>query len=355
MKKIGILTFHRGPNFGGFLQAYHLRAAIRSLGYDADIINYQNTTHRRYENPILSARWTPRGLTGAFRRLKKARPFREPVASLSTHPFTTVPQNIDWTSFDTIVVGSDVVWDFSSPQYGADPCFFGMHPSQRSARFVSYAASCGTADAGRVPDYVREGIRRFEAVGVRDRKTLELALRCGGPKPVLVADPTWLRDDPSIEWNDAPKRPYVLVYGGALTSREDDLAVHRWAKGNGLDLISAASPAPSADRRYQTLTPFQWVDLYRNATAVVTATLHGLLYAVKFRKPFVMKLLPQTRDKAATTLERIECMERVFPIGTGVASLDLDRLLTTPPNVPPVVTSEFVGQSMNFLRTSLVG
>jgi hypothetical protein len=97
------------------------------------------------------------------------------------------------------------------------------------------------------------------------------------------------------------------------------------------------------------------VDLYRNATAVVTATLHGLLYAVKFRKPFVMKLLPQTRDKAATTLERIECMERVFPIGTGVASLDLDRLLTTPPNVPPVVTSEFVGQSMNFLRTSLVG
>ena len=39
---IGILTFHRGPNHGGYLQAAELVAAVRRAGHDVEIINYQN-------------------------------------------------------------------------------------------------------------------------------------------------------------------------------------------------------------------------------------------------------------------------------------------------------------------------
>jgi hypothetical protein len=353
MKKIGILTFHRGPNYGGFLQAWHLREAVSSLGHHADIINYQNSRHSRYENPILSARWTPKGIRGAFRRMQKARPFRSSVADLSERSFTTNPHFVDWKSYDKIVIGSDVVWDFTSPQYGADPCFFGTHPSQRDLNLIAYAVSCGPADMNGIPAYVREGIQRFSAIGVRDEKTLQLVQTCRGKDPQLVADPTWLQDDPRVEWRDAPSKPYVLVYGSALTTVEDDIAIHKWAKKNGFDIVSAASPAPSADRRYQVLTPFQWVELFRNASAVVTATLHGLLYATKYHKPFIMKLLPQTRDKAATTLSMLNCMNRVYTRGTSVGDLDLDNLMTSPSVVVSSASREFVAQSKNFLTDSI--
>ncbi|MBK1827809.1 polysaccharide pyruvyl transferase family protein [Haloferula rosea] len=326
---------------------------IRELGHEAEIINYQNRTHHRWENPFSSMRLTPKGIRTAFRRRSKARPFREVVAGLTSAEFTTRPEAVDWKAFDSVVVGSDVVWDYSSPQYGADPCFFGQHPVQDGVRFVSYAASCGPADTGKVPTYVREGIQRFEAIGVRDRKTLEIARGCGGGTPVLVADPTWLRGDPRIEWPDAPSEPYVLVYGNALTSRDDNEAVHRWARDNGLKLVSAASPALLVDQRYDRLTPFQWVDLYRNASAVVTATLHGLLYAVKFRKPFVMKLLPQTRDKAITTLEGLDCMDRLFPQGESVRDLDLDLALGSSLQNASVVSSPFSEESRQFLQASI--
>lgn len=353
MKKIGVLTFHRGPNYGGFLQAFHLREMIRELGHEVEIINYQNRIHRRWESPLSSIRWTPKGIRSAFRRRRKMTPFREAVSGLSLAPFTTRPEVVDWQSFDSVVVGSDVVWDYSSPQYGADQCFFGQHPVQRDTRFVSYAASCGPAEVGAIPDYVREGIQRFEAIGVRDRKTLEIAQGCGGPAPVLVADPTWLRDDPAVIWPDAPSEPYVLVYGNALTSRDDNEAVHAWARCQGLKLVSAASPVTVVDQRFDCLTPFQWVDLYRNASAVVTATLHGLLYAVKFEKPFVMKLLPQTHDKAATTLERLDCSDRLFSLGESVRDLDLDSVLGAPLPGGGVVSSAFSRGSRDFLQASV--
>ena len=39
--KTGIITFHDTTNYGANLQAYSLFKAIKSLGYDCEIINYQ--------------------------------------------------------------------------------------------------------------------------------------------------------------------------------------------------------------------------------------------------------------------------------------------------------------------------
>ena len=41
-KKIGMLTWHYYNNFGSALQAYALQQAIKSLGYDCQIINYRD-------------------------------------------------------------------------------------------------------------------------------------------------------------------------------------------------------------------------------------------------------------------------------------------------------------------------
>ena len=41
MKKIGILTYHSGYNYGASLQAYALQTTIEKLGCDVEIINFE--------------------------------------------------------------------------------------------------------------------------------------------------------------------------------------------------------------------------------------------------------------------------------------------------------------------------
>lgn len=41
MKKVGILTTFRQPNWGSVLQAYALQQVINDLGYDSELIDPQ--------------------------------------------------------------------------------------------------------------------------------------------------------------------------------------------------------------------------------------------------------------------------------------------------------------------------
>lgn len=60
----------------------------------------------------------------------------------------TIPEEIDWDRFSSVVVGADIVWNFTNPLFGSDPVFYGAHPCHRKTQFVVYTPSCG---AVRVP------------------------------------------------------------------------------------------------------------------------------------------------------------------------------------------------------------
>ena len=40
MKKIGLVSYHRDPNYGTMLQAFALAHTIKKLGYDCEYLNY---------------------------------------------------------------------------------------------------------------------------------------------------------------------------------------------------------------------------------------------------------------------------------------------------------------------------
>lgn len=352
MKKIGILTFHKGPNYGGFLQAWHMREAARSLGHDAHIINYQNSIHYRSEQTSFPTRLTPRGIRAWINRRKKSSPFEKVVGDLCAKPFTTNPDEISWQDYDLVIVGSDVVWDHATARYGHDPCYFANHPSQQDGRFIAYAASCGPANNSTIPDFVRNGIPGFLAIGVRDSNTRTLVESCGGPHPSLVVDPTWLQPDPETEWRDKPDYPYLLVYGGGLVNPRFDEAVGSWAKAEGLPVISAASPTRFADRRYQSLEPFQWAELFRGASAVVTATLHGLLYSIKYGKPFIMVALPAAAGKSSTVIEKLGLESRVVIPG-GILEREQVGQLLAPDSGKVEIPADWIRESESFLKNAI--
>ncbi len=346
---IGILTFHRGPNYGGYLQAWHVREAVRRLGHKAEIINYQNPTLHASERPILH-NYHPATLRHAFRVWRKCRPFHPLVASFSPDPFTSDPVQVPWSRFDTVIVGSDVVWDYQTPHFGHDSCYFGAHPSQRETRFISYAASCGPArpDLG-VPDWVTGGLRRFAAISVRDETTRALVRETCGSEPALVVDPTWLNDDPPPPKSIAPREPYILVYGNALNPARA-VELRAYARSRGLKIVGAASSWKYCDITLNGFDPFQWVDLFRKAEAVVTATLHGLLYTIKAGKPLLMVTLPAAANKSHTVLTRLGALHRVV---TPDESFGPEKLKLLDPENPPTPDQAWISESREYLRNAL--
>lgn len=348
--RIGILTFHNGPNYGGFLQAWHLRNAVRQAGHDCDVVNYLHPTHAQANKVDVRVRNLAGVKTKVHWTLKK-HPFRDAGKVLCNDPFTSSAASVPWKSFSGIIVGSDVVWDFQTPAFGHDPVYFGGGPEQAHLPHASYAASCGAADVGNGLPAFTSGLKHFVSHAVRDSASADLVERVTGARPPLVVDPTWLHPDPPVRWLRAPRKPYVLLYGAGL-SKETAAELRIWCHRRGLGLVSAATPCHAADRVYRMLSPFQWVDLFRNASATIVGSLHGTLYSIKYGKPFILMNNSRTRQKAKEAVAR-----------TGMAARDLEpeqvnsstfHLLEAGSEPVPQIPAEWREESLNHLTRGLV-
>lgn len=348
--RIGILTFHRGPNYGGFLQAWHLREAIHRLGHEVSIINYQNPIHLKSEKPP-PLRPTVSAVKGSIWVWLKSRPFSKHVNSLASPPLFTDAAEVQWNRYDTIVVGSDVIWDFQAPQFGHDPVYFGSHLAQFGTRFISYAASAGTTPhTADLPDYVCSGLSRFASINVRDHNTAQIVETVTGSSPKIVADPTWLGDDPLPDWNGIPKTPYILVYGLGLDAQRA-AELRKWAHTRSLAIISAATPGNWADRTFRQLDPWHWVCLFKHAQAVVTSTLHGSHYAIKYKRPMLFMDRPASSLKSRTAIERAGMADVVLSQYTRLDADFLEYCLAS--EETPGVPIDWQQESLRLLENDL--
>lgn len=351
-KKVGILTFHNGPNFGGFMQAWHLVHAIRRLGYDACAVNYLHPTHHGLtassNQPIKSIS----SLKGRMFRFLQGRGFRNLDSTICSHTFTDDHTLVPWKEFDALVVGSDVVWDYQSSGYGHDPVYFGGLPGLNEKPIIAYAASCGQASAdGPFPKYVSDGLKKFNAIGIRDKATAKLAMNAGRRESTLVVDPTWLYPDPDIPWNGLPKKKYIVVYGRNVPYAVGE-KLSSYCHSRGLALVSALTSCRQADKRYHILTPFQWVQLFKHAEATaIMGTLHGTLYSIKYNKPFVVLNSPKVSQKIAYVLERTNQEFRLLD-PDRVTDVDLEMMDRDKFPVGKI-PADWVSDSKSFLANSL--
>lgn len=331
------------------MQMWHLHRAVQALGHEVSVINYLHETHHRSNQKKVPIR----GAASLKQRVHwwlKRRQFKGLEGDLCEGAFTTRASEVDWKSYDRVVVGSDVVWDFETEAYGHDPAYFGGLEGQDPGRMVSYAASCGPARVdGDLPDYCCH-LRTFKALSIRDGYSAKLVARAAERDAELVVDPTWLGDDPVCRNSLRMKKPYLMVYGTTLKGEFAE-AVAEMCRRKGWDIVSAAARCPVADRTFRSLSPFQWVDLLKNAEATVVSGLHGTLYSIKYRKPFVLILNHNTRQKASKVLELTGQEHRQFEREELTAEQVglLDRSLGEPPGVPP----QWRQSSIEFLRSSL--
>jgi len=279
--KIGILTFHLGPNHGGYLQAYCLREYLTSLGHEVEFINYKNEGHHQSE---IFRPWIYRRPFKLYQAWIKEKVFKEAYKTLPKTEFSTDKSAIDWNAYDAIVVGSDVVWDYNMKRLGNDSVYFGDFGSEFKGKLISYAASSGTVDADKeIPIYVKEGLKNFDSIAVRDTSSQKIVKRSIDQDSLLVVDPTWL----CLKYQEpAPKEDILLVYAYDIPANFKKEIVN-YAKSKKLKIIAIGYYHGWADENEMRMSPLGWAELMRKAKAVVSGTFHGTLYAIRCQTQFI--------------------------------------------------------------------
>lgn len=312
--KIGILTFHDVFNPGAFLQAYATQMLLIRMGHEPEIINYNPPAHRYHPMqyalkqgwrlPFNLKRWNDRFVQ--YLAFSKARKSHLKLSVLHENR-----ADIARTHYDAVLVGADIVWNFKLQNLGKDPVFFGEGLS--ADKLIAFAPSCGacTVDDD-IPEYVSQGLGRFDSLSARDPNTAEIVKKASGRSAEVICDPTFHIIDQIDDFpNRDQRRDFILVYllPGQFTSQRLIKQVQALSSQTKLPVYSVLYRHEWADKNIIKCDPFQWLDLIRNASYVVTNTFHGTIFSILTKANFVLEYNAAIRSKT----------ERMV-LGAGLAS-----------------------------------
>lgn len=356
--KIGILTHHYVSNYGAFLQSYCLREAIARLFPDDDvrIIDYINLRHRIintggclrfYYGRETVASWLEKiRLPGVFRKARKD------SLRLTKRVYTVA--GINALGLDTIVVGSDEVWNYRDMRsYAAMK--FGCGLSE-GIRLVSYAASVGNIkEYDDLPPCAKAGLQRFSALSVRDDDTDAFLRAVVHQTATRVLDPVFLSQTPdgyTPRIASLTRQPYILFYHCAPLSEQKQREIAAYAKQQGVRLLGAGEYSVLYDQRSIDLRPFEWVELFRRARYVVTGTFHGAVFSIVNKRPF--SACPNNPTRVAKLGSLLKELGLEGRMGTS-AELDLSKMEADVIDYQAVEAKlrERIRHSEEYLKTAL--
>lgn len=295
---VGILTFWNVPNYGTYAQAYALQKILENVIADHDIrqIAYLNEYHYNfyYNKQAIYKIWTRSYWTEKIHSMRKReeKELREKefLKDYDFIPHTKLmdKNSLGKTQFKYVVLGSDIIWDYSIGVFQNDPYLFGI--GLKSEKTVSYAASFGTVKMGmEVPEYVAEGLKKMAYITVRDENSADIVENIVGKRPEVVLDPAWVWDfyhDPNVSVPEI--EDYIVVYGQDF----DDKFIKEliiYAREQGLKLVALDCNEDNYDWcdylvKQKDLSPFKWIGYFKGAKYVATSTFHGLTFALIFKK-----------------------------------------------------------------------
>lgn len=124
MRSIGLITYHHTTNFGSLLQTYALYKTVTQMGYNCKVIDYRNDAVEKREfikhiYQCKDLRELKEHIKYARFKKRKAKVFAEFLkTNLAMSDLVYDRDNVQKANqeFDTFLVGSDLVWDFSINQ-----------------------------------------------------------------------------------------------------------------------------------------------------------------------------------------------------------------------------------------------
>ena len=367
--KIKTITCHHVYNYGATIQAFALQDYLEHQGHEVEIIDYRLPKHRGYEFfalfpdggraypylkrvPFMRYIYYPikrRHLLHTWARKRAFDRFDRDYLHISKETYRTT-EEIQAASpkADIYIAGSDQIWNTEFDN-GTTPAYYLDFGNPNTPR-ISYAASFGTSKIaeGR-EDFIRENLKRFDAISVREATGLSI-LESLGINGVQVVDPVFLLS--KEEWKsrlslEEGQRDYIFLYDFVRTEPSiRDFALNL-SKRTGLELISIneKSDNPYAHRQVNNAGPKEFLQWLLNARYVVSNSFHATAFSLIFEREFFTFPLVSQRNPSRMTdlLRSIGLMDRFKPVATsGLTTIDW--------NAVKVGLQADINRSKEFLR-----
>lgn len=299
--KIGVLTMNYAQNYGGVLQSYGLLKYLEKLEHDVEIINYRNSgvnsigsivskMERRLKSESKPAqnKLPKRPLTEKY--LQNFKDFKTNQLS-----YTSLTDENDisriCSDFDVVIVGSDQIWN---DVYTNKLAYY--FDWEFSGKKIAYAACTILEQA---PASRRHKLKRllngFDKITVRDNNTANYVRGLINITPDLVVDPSCLHNYSEFIGANPIGKPYILTYilsGEISGSNRNAIQLIKQNMGD-ISVVSVCIPSVSvaaqsiSDIMLEEATPIDWVNLFYHASFVYTDSFHGIMFSMKYQRPFI--------------------------------------------------------------------
>ncbi|MGL4800917.1 MAG: polysaccharide pyruvyl transferase family protein [Cetobacterium sp.] len=303
MKKIGILTFSYGSNYGGTLQCVGLYKFIKkNFDKEIEVINFIPKNKYSLKNLYLLGAVNYKKvdfkkllikIRYAKKTIEKFDVFRKKEMKI-TKIFTEENVDSKIKDYETVIVGSDQVWNVVG---GLRETYF--LKNIENINKISYAA-CSGSDFYQESDKekLKESIEKFNHISVRNNHTYNFVKNLTDKSSEIVCDPSILYDYKEYLNNKKSKEKYILTYilgseinGGHIKVLEEIKKKIGVTKIIAVGIAYAGSGSlqfyPWADEIRYDLSPEEWLNLINNAEFIYTDSYHGVLFSMKFHKKFL--------------------------------------------------------------------
>ena len=305
MKRIGILTYFWGHNFGTVLQAYSTLSLLsrRFNNEHVEIINYQP---KQIKTKYIWNFFHLKKVIRYFRDVAVFDDFRKYSLNLDAKPLITRDylQAIDFIrgKYDVIVVGSDTVWEIESLESKNLAPFPNIYwvPSEIEAKNVAFSVSSGTTTSERLNDETLGAMRavanEFDLIGIRDDITEKLVKDLGiqdQDKIVRTPDPTFTYKIELTKIRQKLERTGINlakpIAGVNLPSIEGLRgAIIEYLRSNGFQVLALNNVVRDKGVfALPSITPFEWAELFKYLTISITDRFHGAIFSLKNLTPVI--------------------------------------------------------------------
>lgn len=309
--QVALVTFI-SHNYGTCLQAFALKRAIETMGGKVFIPNIKRLTPQknkffRYLKTFttylchprrLFLRWHNRVLISQLKTKNRERfaLFQRECLHLSDTIYTTAEElNVFDSSSDAVVCGSDMIWSPEFHNYLDIYLLTWVTPRKR----IAYAPSFGSLDIStELVSTYHSGFSGITFLSCREKTGCEYIESLVGKEVPLVCDPTllfsaeeWLDIFPLSNSSECTVPPLLVNCFGELPNiirnQLEELANEtqcnlRYLHMGVEELLHESEFTESG------YGPIEFIHLFAQARFIVVNGYHGLLFAIIFRKPFVL-------------------------------------------------------------------
>ncbi len=333
-RKIGLISYHRDPNYGTMLQAFALAYTIKKMGGNCEYLNYfeykQPSTLKSLVSRIFRIIrkvynikrkdeydfFNQKEFTPIMHKFKS---FHEQYIPYSSKKYyvDNIKEAVD--NYQYFIVGSDQTWSSEVNKLGTTINYLDFENKKEKKR--SYAPSLGTVHLDdKYVDLLVSKLENFKFISCRERQNCECLNEKLSRAVEFVLDPTLLLQ-PS-DWDKfVPTRvveeEYILAY--ILGQRE---CISEFAEKLGriynIPVYYILTRPEMLHKRnvLRNIGPFDFINLIKYSKYVVTDSFHGTVFSINYERDFysfakrdggIGKL---DNDRIAVLLEEFNLTER---------------------------------------------